>query len=206
MISKIITSTLWCAGMVVIPKRSRTVRICVDLKPLNESVLREPHPIPKIDDTLALLYGATVFSKLDANSGFWQIPLSETSRPFTTFITPFGRYHFNKLPFGISCAPELFQRRMNTILEGLEEMVCLMDDVLIFVSNKDEHDTRLIEVLQRLEKAGVTLNFQKCQFLQESIKFLGHIIDKNDIHADSEKTTAISSMKPPESFQIYEYL
>ena len=114
-ISKIITPTLWCAGMVVIPKRSRTVRICVDLKPLNESVLREPYPMPKIDDTLALLYGATVFSKLDANSGFWQIPLSETSHPLTMFITPFGRYHFNKLPFGISCAPELFQRKMNTI-------------------------------------------------------------------------------------------
>ena len=68
-------------------------------------------------------------SKLNANSGFWQIPLSETSRPLTTFITPFGRYHFNKLPFGISCAPELLQRRMNTILEGLGRMVSLTDDV-----------------------------------------------------------------------------
>ena len=141
-ISKIITPTPWCAGMVVVPKRSGAVRICVDLKPLNESVVREPHPIPKVGDTLALLYGVTVFSKLDANSGFWQIPLSETSCPLTMFITPFGRYHFNKHPFGISCAPELFQRRMNTILQGLEGMVCLMDDVLIFGSNKDEHDTR----------------------------------------------------------------
>ena len=122
--------------MVVVPKRSGAVRICVDLKPLNESALREPHPIPKVDDTLALLHGATVFSKLDANSGFWQIPLSETSCPFTMFITPFGRYHLNKLPFGISCVPELFQRRMNTILEGLEGMVCLMDDVLIFGSKQ----------------------------------------------------------------------
>ena len=98
-ISKIITPTPWCAGMVVFPKRSGAVRICVDLKPLNESVLREPHPIPKVDDTLALLYGATLFNKFDANSGFWQIPLSETSCPLTTFITPFGRFHFNKLPF-----------------------------------------------------------------------------------------------------------
>ena len=64
---------------------------------------------------------------------------------------------------------------MNTILEGLEGMVCLMDDVLIFGSNKDEHNIRLMAVLQRLEKAGETLNFQKCQFLQESIKFLGHV-------------------------------
>ena len=198
-ISKIITPTPWCAGMVVVPKRSGAVRICVDLKPLNECVFREAHPIPKVDDILALLNGATVFNKLDANSGFWQIPLSETYRTLTTFITPFGRYHFNKLPFGISYAPELFQRRMNTILEGLEGMVCLMDNVLIFSSNKDEHDTRLMAVLQRLEKAGVTLNFQKCQFLQESIKFLGHVINKNGIHADPEKITAISNMKPPQS-------
>ena len=168
-ISKIITPTPWCAGMVVVPKTLGAVRICVDLKPLNKSVFREPHPIPKVDDTLALLYGATVFNKLDANSGFCLIPLSETSCSLTTFITPFGRYHFNKLPFGISCAPELFQRRINTILEGLEGMVCPLDDVLIFGSNKDEHDTRLMAVLQRFDKAGVTLNFQKCQFLQESI-------------------------------------
>ena len=140
-----------------------------------------------------------MFSISDANSGFWQIHLSETSRPLTTFKTPFGRYHFNKLPFGISCTPELFQRRMNTILEGLEGMVCLMDDVLIFRSNKDEHNTRLMAVLQRLEKEGVALNFQKCQFLQESIKFLGHVIDKNGIHANPEKTTTISNMKLPQS-------
>ena len=86
---------------------------------------------------------------------------------------------------------------MNTILEGLEGMVCLMDDVLIFSSKKDEHDTRLMAVLQQLEKVSVNLNFQKYQFLQESIKFLDHVIDKNGIHTDPEKTTTISNMKPP---------
>ena len=84
----------------------------MDLKPLTESVLQEVYPLPKVDETLAQLTGATLFSKLDANSGFWKIPLAETSRPLTTFITPFGRYHFNKLPFGITSAPEHFQRRM----------------------------------------------------------------------------------------------
>ena len=199
MISKIITPTSWCAGLVVVPKKSGVVRICVDLKALNESVLREPHPIPKVDDTLAMLTGATIFSKLDANGGFWQITLSEESRLLTAFITPFGRYHFNKLPFGISCAPELFQRRMNQILEGLEGVVCLMDDVLIFGTNKSEHDIRLAAVLQQIEKAGVTLNLQKCKFLQPRIKFLGHVIDKEGIRSDPEKTTAISNTKPPQS-------
>ena len=109
-ISKVDEPTPWCAGMVVVPKKSGAIRICVDLKKLNEGVLREVHPMPKVDETLALLAGATIFSKLDANSGFWQIPLAKDSRHLTTFITPFGRYCFNKLPFGITSAPELFQK------------------------------------------------------------------------------------------------
>ena len=118
-VSKVTQPTEWCAGTVVVPKRSGEVRICVDLKPLNECVLRKVYPIPKVDQTLAQLSGASVFSKLDANSGFWQIPLAEESKHLTTFITPFGGDWFNKLPYGISSAPELFQRRMGQILEGL---------------------------------------------------------------------------------------
>ena len=108
-ISKVSDPTPWCAGMVVVPKKSGDVRICVDLKALNESVMRETHPIPKVDDTLAQLSGAALFTKLDANSGFWQIPLSEESRLLTTFITPFGRYAFNKLPLE-SLAPRRYSR------------------------------------------------------------------------------------------------
>lgn len=104
--------------------------ICVDLKPLNESVLHEVHPLPKVDTTLALLSGATIFSKIDANSGFWQVPLAEESRLLTTFITPFERYCFNKLPFGISCAPKHFPRIMNKLLAGLEGVMRQMDDTL----------------------------------------------------------------------------
>ena len=198
-ISKVSDPTSWCAGMVVVPKSSGAVRICVDLKPLNQSVLRQTHPIPKVDDTLAQLAGATIYSKLDANSGFWQIPLAEQSRKLTTFLTPFGRYCFNKLPFGISSAPELFQQRMSKLLEGLSGMVCLMDDILIFGSNTAEHDSRLEAALKRIEAAGVTLNPNKCEFRTTTVKFLGHIIDKGGIRADPEKTSAICKMEPPQN-------
>ena len=87
----------------------------MDLRPLNQFIQREVHPLPKVDEILAQLQGAKVFSKLDANSGFWQIPMAETSRKLTTFITPYGRYCFNKLPFGMSSAPEQFQKRMTQI-------------------------------------------------------------------------------------------
>ena len=134
-ISRVEEPTQWCAGMVVVPKKSGSVRICVDFRPLNDNMLREVHPLPKVDVTLAQLAGATVFSKLDANCGFWQIPLDETSLHLTTFITPFGSYCFNKFPFGISSAPEHFQQCMGEILEGQEGVLSHIDDVLIFGRN-----------------------------------------------------------------------
>ena len=87
--SKVDKPTLWCAGVVVVPKKSNDVRICVDLEPLNESVLRETHPLPGVDEILAQLTGATVMSERDVNSGFWQIPLTKKSHELTTFIMPF---------------------------------------------------------------------------------------------------------------------
>ena len=198
-ISKVDKPTLWCAGMVVVPKKSGDVRICVDLKPLNESVLRETHPLPGVDETLAQLTGATVMSKLDANSGFWQIPLAKNCRELTTFITPFGRYCFNKLPFGISSAPEHFQKRMSTILDGLAGVLCLMDDILIFGKDQKEHDTRLTAALERIQAAGVTLNKDKCEFNKTSLTFLGHTIDGKGISPDPQKTAAISKMASPKS-------
>ncbi len=196
-ISKVDVPTPWCAGIVPVPKKSGAVRICVDLKPLNQSVLREVHPIPRVDDTLAQLTGAKRFSKLDANSGFWQIPLSPASRLLTTFIAPSGRYCFNKPPFGISSAPELFQKRMSAILAGLDGIVCQMDDVLVHGSNQAEHDARLLAALERIESAGVTLNPEKCEFGKDTVKFLGHVIDSSGIHADPDKTSAIQEMEQP---------
>ena len=98
-ISKINKSSQWCAEMVVFSKKNVTIRICVDLKPLNENVLQETYSLHGVDKTLAQLTGMTILSKLIANSRFWQMPLAEFSRPLTTFITLFEQYHFNKLPF-----------------------------------------------------------------------------------------------------------
>ena len=125
-ISKVEQTTEWCDGMVVVPKPNGQVRICVDLTKLNESVCRERHILPSVEQTLAQIGAARILSKLDANSGFWQVELSRDSALLTTFITPFGRYCFNRLPFGITSAPEHFQRRMGDIVSGLEGVVCLV--------------------------------------------------------------------------------
>ena len=117
--------------------------------------------------TLAQVTGVNLFSKLhvDANSGFWQIPLSPAYRLLVTFITLFGKYCFNKLPFGISSAPEHFQKCMSQILTGLEGVVRQMDDVLVFRNNKTEHDSRLLSALKCIEattKQGMTLDCCRC--------------------------------------------
>ena len=198
-ITKVNQLTDWYAGMVVVPKKSGGVQICIDFRPLNESVEREVHPLPTVDKTLGQLSGATLFSKHDANCGFLQIPLDEPLIHLTTFITPFGRFWFNKLPFGISSAPECFQKKMSDILAGEEGVLCHMDDVLIFGQTKQQHDTRLHRVLQKIKKAGVTLNKEKCEFNQESLYILGHRIDRNGVAPDPNKTAAILKMETPKT-------
>ncbi|CAC5366075.1 unnamed protein product [Mytilus coruscus] len=153
-ISKVDEPTEWCAGMVVVPKSNGDVRICIDFTKLNESVKRENYPLPAVEESLAKLANARMFTKLDANSSFWQTNLAEESRPLTTFITPFGR----------------------ETVEGYQGVLCHMDDVLVFGSSQEEHDERLEKILEAIGKAGLTLN-EKCEFSKPSVKFLGQIVD-----------------------------
>ena len=150
-----------------------------------------------MEETLAQLAGAKVFSKLDANSGFWQIPLEEESRLLTTFLTPFGRFCFNKLPFGICSASEHFQKQMSRLLEGLEGVVCQVDDVLVHAPDQKSHDARLNAVLTRMKEKGVTLNREKCSFSQTQLKFLGHMVDEHGVSPDPDKTAAVREMRSP---------
>ena len=198
-ITKVDNPTDWCAGMVVVPKPNGNIRICVDLTKLNASVRRERHILPSVEQILAQIGGSTIFSKLDANAGFWQIKLSKQSALLTTFITPYGRYCFNRLPFGITSAPEFFQKQMSNILSGLEGVVCMIDDVLVHGKTQLEHDQRLTAVLDRLRKAKVTLNKEKCEFSKHSIRFLGQVIDQSGIRPDQDKVKAIQAMNEPEN-------
>ena len=196
-ISPVEEPTEWCAGMVVAQKANGSVRICVDLSRLNESVCRERHPLPVVEQVLAQLTGAKLFSKLDANSGFWQIPLSPESALLTTFVTPFGRFCFHRLPFGITSAPEHFQKRMLAILSGVEGVLCMMDDILVHGKTQEEHDSRLHEVLRRIQRSGLTLNKEKCFFSLPEVKFLGQVIDSEGIRPDPAKVSAILQVPEP---------
>ena len=196
-ISPVTVPTDWCSALVPVLKQSGKVLICVDLQPLNRAVKREVHPMSSVQTSLAKLSNAKVMTKLDANSGFWQIPLDEESKLLTTFITPFGRYAFNRLPFGISSAPEIFQHTMSSILEDLEGVICHMDDVLIHGVDVAEHDARVRAVLNRISEAGLTLNGDKCEFGMTETRFLGHIVGADGIEPDPTKVKAIIDLPPP---------
>ena len=132
-----------------------------------------------------------MFSTLDAASGFWQIPIDEDSQLLTTFITPFGRYAFCRLPFGISTAPEIFQRKMSTLLEGLDGVEVIMDDILVHGRNREEHDARLNAVLRIINDSGLKLNPKKCVFRKPELTNFGHLIGGDGIKPDPGRVEAL---------------
>ena len=122
------------------PKADGRARICVHLTRLNQAVRRKLYQMATVEETLGSLTKGSVFSKLDADSRFHQIVLNPESAKLTTFITPFGCYMFMRLPFGISSAPEYFQKRMDKQLYGIEGVKCRMDDILVIGRDQAEHD------------------------------------------------------------------
>ena len=163
--------------------------------------------MPTTEQTLGKLAGAKVISKLDANSGFWQRKLKDSSKLLTTFITPWGRYCYTRLPFGISSAPEHFQKSMQRILEDLPGVECQMDDIIVYGANQAEHDERLEAVLTRLQQAKVTLNGEKCEFSKDTVKFLGQLVGKDGIRPDPSKVSAVRHMtKPTDIHELRRFL
>ncbi|UYV72597.1 K02A2.6-like [Cordylochernes scorpioides] len=191
--------TEWCAGMVAVSKPGGKIRICVDLTKLNQYIRRENYPLPATEHILGQLGNACYFSKLDANSGFWQFGLAKESQKLTTFITPFGRFFFKRIPFGITSAPEIFQRKMTQLLGNIEGVVCFMDDIVVYGSSLEEHNERVRQVLKKIQEEGMTPNPEKCQFGVKTVKFLGHTLSSEGLFIDEEKLDAITKMEAPRS-------
>ncbi|GFR73887.1 Pol polyprotein [Elysia marginata] len=169
-IEEVTEPTDWVSPMVPVPKAKGEVRICVDLRKLNQAIQREKYIIPTFDDIIHELRGSTIFSKLDAQSGFWQIPLDPETSKLTTFITPYGRFFMKRLPFGISSAPEIFMRVVSDIIEGINGVICYFDDILCHPKTKEDHEKLLTLVHRRLEEAGLQLNKEKCVYRKRNRK------------------------------------
>ena len=198
-IEKVDGPTPWVSPIVVAPKPKNPdeIRICVDMRLPNEAVLRQRHITPTIDDLIADLNGATIFSKLDLNSGYHQLELDEKSRNITTFSTHIGLRRYKRLIFGISSAAEIFQNTLCTTLEGLKGTRNISDDILVFGRTQEEHDENLEATFTRIQQKGLTLNKHKCEFNKDKIEFFGYIFSKDGISPDPKKVEAIKSASTP---------
>ena len=198
-VEKVECPTEWVNSAVIIEKaNSEKLRICLDPRPLNEAIQREHFKMPTIEEIVTRVAGAKIFSRLDANHGYWQIPLDEESRALTTFNTPFGRYCYKRMPFGIKSAQEVFQKRMSQAFGDLEGVEPDVDDILVWGATADEHIERLKKTLQRCEEINLTLNKEKCEFRVKEVTYIGHKLTPDGVKPDERKVEAIKHMPPPE--------
>ena len=143
----------WVNSMVIVKKRDGKLRICLDPHDLNKAIKREHYPMQSAESIMADMAGAKYFSKLDASSGYWQIKVDDESSKLLAFNTPFGQYKFKRLAFGILSASEVFQKKISQIIEGINGCANVQDEIIVWEKTKHEHDLRLAETLDRINKS-----------------------------------------------------
>ena len=209
-LKKVHQPTSWCSNMVVrektLPDGNSKIRLCLDpTQTLNKAIIIPRYQIPTIEEILPRLSGKShkTFSIFDALDGFTQVKLTDESSPLTTMHTPWGRYCWLRLPYGISSAPEEFQLRMHEALEGLEGIHCIADDILIVGQgdNREEadknHDLNVLALMKRAREKNLKFNPKKVQFKLQKITFMGHVISERGVEPDPSKVKAITDMPPP---------
>ena len=188
----------WAAPIVPVVKKNGTVRICGDYKvTANRATLTESYPLPLVDELMTDLAGGKYFTKLDLSQAYLQLPLDNESSELLTINTHKGLFKYNRLPFGVSSAPAIFQRSMETLLRGLNGVSVYLDDILVTGSTHENHLHNLAAVLEQIEQAGLRLNRSKCFFLQPRLEYLGHVIDEAGRHPTEDKIRAIKEAPAP---------
>ena len=190
----------WAAPVVPVIKGDGSVRLCGDYKvTVNKAAKQDRYPIPRIEDLFSSLSGGKEFSKLDLSHAYQQVQLDEASRQYVTINTHKGLFCYNRLPFGISSAPSIFQRIMDTLLQGIDGVSVYIDDILVTGKTTQEHLEHLEEVLKRLENAGMRLKKSKCAYLLPSVEYLGHDITRDGLRTADSKVEAIVRAPAPKN-------
>jgi hypothetical protein len=183
----------------LVPKSSGGYRMVVDYRRLNKKIVFDAFPMPSVESAFAHFGQAKIFSVLDLNSAYYQIPLSSKSRKVTAFCTPFGLFEFNKLPMGISVGCQVLSRVIDSLFGDLKHnfVYNFMDDLVVYSTSLDEHLQHLKEVFARLQKAGFTLNQDKLHLARREIPFLGHMISEKGLRILPDRVEAIEAFPPP---------
>ena len=182
-------------------KANGGLRFCVDYRKLNALTRKDRYPLPLLDETLARIGKARIFTKLDIRQAFHRVRIDPESEDLTTFRTRYGCYKYKVVPFGLTNGPTTYQRYMNDILFDYLDEFCtaFLDDILIYSDNELEHEEQVKKVLQRLRNAGLQVDIKKSEFSVKRTKYLGFIISTNGIETDPEKTIAITQWETPRS-------
>ena len=188
----------WASPIVPVTKEDKSMRLCGDFKQtINRASKLDRYPIPRIEDLFARLTGGKKFTKLDISQAYQQLVLEKKSREYVVINTHKGLFSYNRLPFGVSSAPGIFQRVMESILGDMPGVVVYFDDILITAPTDEEHIARVAEVLGRLRKANLRLKRPKCRFMAPSVTYLGYVIDAEGLHPVPEKVEAIRQAPRP---------
>ena len=195
----ILSDSPFASLVLFVKKKDGSLRFCVNYKRLNTISKKDRYPLPLIEETLARISKAKIFTKIDIRQAFHRIRMDPNSEMLTTFRTRYGSYKYRVLPFGLSNGPSTYQRYMNDVLFDYLDVFCTayLDDILIYSDNELEHQEHVRKVLQRLREAGLQADIKKCEFAVKRTKFLGFIITTDGIEVDPEKIEAIRSWKEP---------
>ena len=198
----------WAAPIVPVLKSDGSLRICGDYKlTINKASHLDSYPIPRIQDLFSNLSKGSIYSKLDMSQAYNQLRLDDSSKKYTTVNTPKGLYQYNRLAFGISSAPGIFQRCMEKLFSNMDNVLCYLDDILVIGKDLEEHNRILEVVLYRLQEAGLKLRLDKCSLAVHEVSYLGYRIDSKGLHPTEEKVKAIKDAPPPENLtQLRAYL
>ena len=196
-IKKVTEPTEWVSSLTFAEKEDGSHRICLDPRHLNKALRRPHHRMPTVEEITHHLRGAKIFSKMDAKSGYWSVKLDPESQLLTTFQTPFGRYCFRRLPFGLSVSQDIFQLKMDQIIDQVDGVIGIADDVAVYAKTEEEHDKIIHNLMQMAEKNGLVFNSNKCKIKEKKIKFFGTIYADDGIHPDPKKVSDLKSMPAP---------
>ena len=190
----------WATPIVPVVKRNGSVRVCGDFKvSVNPVLLAEQYPLPRIEDIFASLAGGKHFSKLDLRQAYHPMEVTEASKKFLTINTQKGLFQYNRLVFGITSCPAIWQRAIDQVLQGIPGIQCILDDMIISGKMDEEHLENLESVLKALQEAGLKANKEKCEFFRDRVQFCGDEINREGLHKTQEKIEAVVSAPRPEN-------
>ncbi|XP_052732432.1 uncharacterized protein LOC128196232 [Vigna angularis] len=191
----------WGAPVLLVKKKDGSSRLCIDYRQLNKLTIKNKYPLPRIDDLLDQLQGASVFSKIDLRSGYHQIRVKEGDIQKTAFRSRYGHYEYVVMPFGVTNAPAIFMDYMNRIFRPYLDkfVVVFIDDILIYSKSHEEHEEHLRVVLGVLKEKELYAKLSKCEFWMKSVQFLGHVVSAEGISMDPSKVRAVLEWASPRS-------